>query len=71
MKRADRKTNIGYISKELHKPMLEVSRYFDYLDELKKSGQTKFFGGIPRLMEKYNLTREQATKVVMKWTMEE
>ena len=63
-----REACISEVSKELHITLSEVARYFNYLDELKKSGQTKFFGGIPKLMDKYkNLTRREATTIVMKW----
>lgn len=64
----DRNATICEVSKAVNKDVETVTEYFDYLDECRKLGQTKFYGGIPKLMEKYNkLTRKEATTVVVAW----
>lgn len=64
----NRETTMKELSKTLDKDISKIREYFGYLDELKKTGQTKFFGGIPKLMEKYpKMSRQEATTITMKW----
>jgi len=45
----------------------ENQEYFEYLDELRESGETNMFGARPYLMEEFNLDREEARKILSEW----
>ena len=47
--------------------MDENQEYFEYLDELRESGETNMFGARPYLMEEFNLDREEARKILSEW----
>ena len=47
--------------------MDENQEYFEYLDELRESGETNMFGARPYLMEEFNLDREEAHKILSEW----
>ena len=44
-----------------------LQQYFEYLDELRASGQINMFGVVPYLMDEFDLTRAEATKVFKEW----
>jgi hypothetical protein len=41
--------------------------YFDYLEELRRSGDTNMFGATPYLRAAFNLGQERAREVLTKW----
>lgn len=43
-------------------------KYFDYLEELRKSGVTNMFGAVPYLMSEFpELDRAEATRILSAW----
>jgi hypothetical protein len=44
-----------------------VAEFFEYLDELRESGETNMFGAGPYLREEFGLGRETATSVLIAW----
>jgi len=48
--------------------MKKINKYFQFLDNLRKSGVTNMFGAAPYLQEAYpELTREEAREILIKW----
>jgi len=45
----------------------EEQRQFDYLEELRKSGDTNMYGASPYLQHAFNLDRKKAIAVLFKW----
>lgn len=41
--------------------------YFDYLEELRQSGDTNMYGASPYLQHAFGLNRERAVKVLANW----
>ena len=41
--------------------------YYQFLDELRESGQTNMFGAGPYLQEEFGMTRAEAKEVVLTW----
>lgn len=63
-----RYTAIEHIAKELSKSTDKMAEYFDYLDQLKKDGKDKMFGGIKYLMEyDKKLSRREASEIYVEW----
>lgn len=44
-----------------------LQRYFEYLDEIRATGQINMMGATPYLMDEFDLTRAEATKVLKEW----
>jgi hypothetical protein len=44
-----------------------LQRYFEYLEELRASGQINMMGAIPYLMDEFDLTRAEAMQVFKEW----
>jgi hypothetical protein len=44
-----------------------LRRMFDYLDELRESGQTNMYGAGPYLVRKFGVSREESHKVLQLW----
>jgi hypothetical protein len=44
-----------------------MKQYFDYLEQLRKSGVTNMFGAAPYLQQEFGLTKHQARDILMKW----
>ena len=47
--------------------LLEMTRYFEYLDDLRESGETNMFGAAPYLADEFGLTKEAARPILRKW----
>lgn len=43
------------------------NKYHIFLEKLRRSGETNMFGATPYLMKEFNLTREEATKILVLW----
>ena len=41
--------------------------YWNYLEELRRSGVTNMFGATPYLMRKFGLEKEEARKILADW----
>lgn len=46
---------------------LELAEYFEYLDDLRESGETNMFGAGNYLREDYGLDRREAGAVLSAW----
>ena len=44
-----------------------MKQYFDYLEQLRKSGVTNMFGAGPYLQQEFGLTKREARDILMKW----
>jgi hypothetical protein len=44
-----------------------MKQYFDYLEQLRKSGVTNMFGAGPYLQQEFGLTKHEARDILMKW----
>ena len=44
-----------------------MKQYFDYLEQLRKSGVTNMFGAGPYLQQEFGLTRQDARDILVKW----
>jgi hypothetical protein len=44
-----------------------MSEYFEYLNELRESGQTNMFGASNYLMNEFGLGRHEARDIVKQW----
>jgi len=44
-----------------------MSEYFEYLEELRKSGETNMFGAVPYLQAEFGLDRREARNILMAW----
>ena len=40
---------------------------FDFLDELRESGKTNMFGAVPFIVERFNITKYDAQRHLIKW----
>lgn len=47
-----------------------MNEYYEYLEELRKSGETNMFGAGPYLEQEFGLTRREALDILMKWMKE-
>lgn len=45
----------------------QLADYFEYLDELRESGETNMFGAVPYLIAEYDLGRNDASAVLQAW----
>lgn len=46
---------------------MTTNKYWLYLEDLRKSGVTNMFGAVPYLMEAFELTKEEARKILSDW----
>lgn len=47
---------------------MKMTRYFEYLDELRESGETNMFGAVPYLMKEFpELTEKEAKNILLAW----
>lgn len=46
----------------------ELTDYFDYLDDLRESGETNMFGAGPYLMREFGIGRAESHLVLSAWT---
>jgi len=44
-----------------------MKQYFDYLEQLRKSGVTNMFGAGPYLQQEFGLTKHEARDILMQW----
>lgn len=44
-----------------------MNEYFEYLEELRQSGETNMFGAGQYLQEEFGLDRREARAVLMEW----
>jgi hypothetical protein len=47
--------------------LYDMVEYFEFLDQLRESGDTNMYGAEPYLQEEFDLDREKARDVVLKW----
>lgn len=47
--------------------MTEYEEYFEFLDELRESGVTNMFGARPYLENEFDLSKEEASKILKLW----
>lgn len=45
----------------------DITKYFEYLDRLRKSGKTNMFGARPYLADEFNLDDDEAKKILLGW----
>lgn len=45
----------------------EISEYFDYLDQLRSSGETNMYGAGPYLTREFDLDRRESQAVLRMW----
>ena len=45
----------------------DISEYYSYLEELRKSGVTNMFGAGPYLQQEFGLTKQQARDILVSW----
>jgi len=41
--------------------------YFDFLENLRKSGKTNMFGAVPYIVEAFEVTNVEAKAILMRW----
>lgn len=41
--------------------------YFEYLDDLRDSGATNMYAAVPYLMDAYDLPKQEAINVLVRW----
>lgn len=46
---------------------MEKQIYYDYLEELRQSGVTNMFGAAPYLMREFDLSYDEASKILRDW----
>jgi hypothetical protein len=44
-----------------------MEEYFRFLERLRKSGITNMFGAVPYLMEFFQIEKEEAKDILLKW----
>jgi hypothetical protein len=44
-----------------------MNEYYEYLDFLRESGVTNMFGAAPWLEDRFNLSRQEARKILIEW----
>jgi hypothetical protein len=42
-------------------------QYFDFLEDLRQSGETNMFGASPYLQAAFSLTKDEATQICSRW----
>ena len=44
-----------------------TNEYWIYLEELRRSGVTNMFGATPYLMDEFDISKKEATKILADW----
>ena len=44
-----------------------MKKYFAYLEDLRKSGDTNMFGATPYLMDEFGLEKQEARTILKAW----
>lgn len=44
-----------------------MNKYYDYLNELRDSGEINMWGASPYLQEEFDLTRQEAKSIFLAW----
>ena len=44
-----------------------MNEYYEYLDFLRESGVTNMFGAAPYLEDRFDLSRQEARKILIEW----
>jgi len=44
-----------------------MNEYYEYLEELRKSGKTNMFGATPYLQNEFGLSKNEARNILMEW----
>jgi hypothetical protein len=44
-----------------------MNEYYEYLDFLRASGVTNMFGAAPYLEDRFDLSRQEARKILIEW----
>jgi hypothetical protein len=47
--------------------VMEKQIYYDYLEELRQFGVTNMFGAVPYLMREFDLSHDEASKILSDW----
>lgn len=47
--------------------MNEMKEYFDYLVELRDSGETNMFGAAPYIQREFGVSRSEAKDILLAW----
>ena len=47
--------------------MTEQEQVFEFLDELRESGETNMYGAVPYIVEAFNITKYDAQRHLVKW----
>jgi hypothetical protein len=55
------------MSTEVIKITEQEHEMFDFLNDLRKSGVTNMFGASPYLVDRFDVDKYEATKVLSKW----
>lgn len=45
----------------------EIDQFFEYLDELRGSGETNMYGASSYLMEEFGLTKQDSRRILSVW----
>lgn len=45
----------------------DMSEYFEYLVDLRDSGETNMWGAVPYLMRDYPITKDEAKEILLAW----
>lgn len=53
--------------KERRKMTLDTTKIFEYLDQLRESGEVNMFGSAAYVQEEFELSRKDAQRVVEEW----
>lgn len=46
---------------------LENLEYYEYLENLRESGVTNMYGAVPYIIEEFEISRLEASKIVSEW----
>lgn len=46
---------------------MDYKKYWTFLEKLRKSGKTNMFGATPYLMREFDLTKNQASEILVAW----
>ena len=44
-----------------------MEEYFEFLDDLRESGEVNMFGATPYLIAAFNLSRSDASRILAEW----
>jgi hypothetical protein len=58
---------MGQLAPEGQAMSEELKEYYEFLDELRESGETNMFGAAPYLAEEFGLSKRESREVVLNW----